>query len=96
MKTFSIENMRLVPGLALLHFAAALSLPVRPDVGEQARMLDARSTWTSLGCVVDGSGRALAVGPQTPGGMTAQLCQALCAGYLYAGVECESVHQRQS
>lgn len=50
----------------------------------------AAGAWTSVGCVVDGSARALDLGPLSPGFMTPAKCQSLCYGYQYAGVQCES------
>ena len=55
--------------------------------------IEARQSWTSLGCYIDNvSGRALTSGETVPGGanaMTNELCQAAClsAGFNYAGTE---------
>lgn len=55
--------------------------------------IEARSSWTYLGCYTDNvSGRALPNGEQVPGGtnaMTNELCQATCsaAGFTIAGTE---------
>lgn len=55
--------------------------------------IEARATWTSLGCYTDNvSGRAMPYGATTPGGdaaMTNEVCQNACqsAGYSMAGTE---------
>jgi hypothetical protein len=48
------------------------------------------SSWTSYGCVAEGttgSRRALVGAAFVQSNMTPQLCQNLCSGYQYAGVE---------
>ena len=55
--------------------------------------IEARATWTFLGCYIDNvSGRALPNGEPVPGGytsMTNEACQTACAaaGYTLAGTE---------
>ncbi|PPQ83225.1 LOW QUALITY PROTEIN: GH-71 [Psilocybe cyanescens] len=49
--------------------------------------------WSTLGCVAEGtsgSRRALTAASFTQSNMTPQLCQGLCSGYQYAGVEAGS------
>jgi hypothetical protein len=79
--------MRLLPVVALVAGIDALAL----DKSESS--IEARATWTSLGCYSDNvSGRALPNGEPVPGGtnsMTNEACQTACgnAGYSYAGTE---------
>jgi hypothetical protein len=49
-------------------------------------------TWTNLGCVQDGSSRALTGPSYTSSSVTVESCQSYCYsnGYALAGVECES------
>lgn len=60
---------------------------------EQTSKVEARSSWTSLGCYTDNvSGRALSNGASVPGGsgaMTNEACQTACmaAGFEIAGTE---------
>jgi hypothetical protein len=62
-------------------------------IKKEAASLEARSSWTFLGCYIDNvSGRALPNGEQVPGGtnaMTNELCESTClaAGYSLAGTE---------
>ena len=60
---------------------------------DHSSSLEARSTWTFLGCYIDNVyGRALPHGEAVPGGtdaMTNALCQSTClqAGFSIAGTE---------
>jgi hypothetical protein len=87
-----IFNMKLL-GLLLLVLGLTFNttcMTINRDINQA---LEARSTWTFLGCYVDNVyGRAFPNGEAVPGGtnyMTNEVCQSAClkAGFSIAGTE---------
>lgn len=78
---------------SVLLFALAFNAAALVIDRDSTSKIEARSSWTFLGCYTDNvSGRALPNGEAVPGGtnaMTNEICQSTClaAGYSIAGTE---------
>lgn len=71
----------------ILAFAAIASY-ASPVALEHPQSLERRATWTSMGCYLDdGNLRTLTGTTSKSSVMTPALCDTLCNGYTYSGVE---------